>query len=386
MPGSLLIARILGIDIRIHISWFLIFGLVLLTYSNPNGGLLSQVRPFWSDQKLVLVAGVYAVLFFASILAHELSHAAVARAFHMPVSSITLFLLGGVANLAKEPPSARVEFLMAIAGPATSVVIGGAALAVAAVSEPLVGSVPALDPVSVVASYLGLTNLLVAAFNMIPGFPLDGGRVLRSVVWGLAKDRSRATRFAARGGQIVAGLLFLYGLSRAFLDGDTFSGIWLAMIAYFLYTAAGSSIEQDRISGAVAGVRVGALMSTQFRAVHPQTPVNELVQIHLLPHNARAVAVVDGDRLTGLVSIADLRKVDQREWDVTPVEKVMTPASEIPSVSPGSRLMTAIERFASGDLPVLPVVEDGALVGMLEREAVASYIRMRQMLGLEDRH
>ncbi|MBI2772896.1 MAG: site-2 protease family protein [Chloroflexi bacterium] len=381
MPGSFLIARVIGIDIRVHFSWFLIFGLILFTYSDPNGGLFSQVRPTWSDQKLVIVAGIYAVLFFLSIVAHELAHAAVARAFRMPVSSITLFLLGGVANLAKEPPSARAEFLMAIAGPATSLVIGGVGLGIAQVADEVVLRQAALDPVGVVAFYLGLTNLLLAGFNMIPGYPLDGGRVLRSVVWGIVRERTRATRVAARGGQVVAGLLVLVGAWRVFVLDETFGGLWTALIAYFLYNAASASLQQERVAGMVAGVEVGPLMSRQFVAVPRNMSIAELVDGHMLPNNARAVAVVDAGRLRGIVSVADLRKVPQAEWPVTGVQTVMTPASAIPSLSPTSRLMTAIERFGSTDLPLLPVVEDEVIVGVLDRESVLSYMRMREVLG-----
>lgn len=381
MPGSILVARILGIEIRIHLSWFLIFGLILFTYADPNGAF-SQARPTWSDQKLVVAAAIYAILFFASVLAHELAHAAVARRLGMPVSSITLFLLGGVANLAKEPPSARAEFLMAAAGPFTSLVIGGLALGVSRASEEAVAEAAILDVVGVVAMYLGLTNLLLAAFNLIPGFPLDGGRVLRSIIWAIARDRSRATRIAARGGQLVAGLFVLYGAWRAIAQEEVGAALWIGMIAYFLYTAASGSLQQERVASAVQGVRVGSLMTQQFRAVAPRTLLSELVYVHMLPNNARAVAVVDGERLRGMVTIADLQKVGQDAWPGTPVEEVMTPASEIPTVSPTSRLMTAIERFAGSAAPVLPVVEDGTLVGMLDREAVASYVRMRETLGL----
>jgi Zn-dependent protease/CBS domain-containing protein len=376
------VARVFGIDIRIHLSWFLIFGLVMLTLVDR---VLPSLRPSWSDQKTIIVATIAALLFFGSIVAHELAHAVVARRFRMPVSSITLFLLGGVANLAKEPPSARAEFLMAAAGPLTSLVIGAAGLGIGEVVSGSAADIAALDPVGIVAQYLGAINLALAVFNMVPGFPLDGGRVLRSIVWGALQDRSRATRIAARGGQLVAGLLVVFGVWRAFTLNDTFGAVWMGLIAYFLYNAASASLEQDRVAHAVAGVRVGSLMTTQFRAVHPRTSLAELVDVHMLPHNARALAVVDGARLHGVVTIADLRKVPQTEWGATPVERVMTPAADLPALAPGSRLMTAIERFGSSDLPAIPVVEDGVLAGMLEREAVASYVRMREMLGLDTR-
>ncbi len=389
-------ARVFGIAIRIHVSWFLIFGLVLVSLSNPRG-ILAQLGPGWTDRELVLVAAVATLLFFVSIVVHELAHALVARAFRMPVSSITLFLLGGVANLAKEPPRAFAEFLMAIAGPLTSVAIGVSGLGVCQAAFASAGGCGALlegrasvtfaatDAAGVVAAYLGLVNLALAVFNMVPGFPLDGGRVLRSIVWGVLRDRSKATRIAARGGQAVAGLLVLFGAWRAMAQEDTFGALWMGFIAYFLYNAASQSLEQERIAAAVSGVRVGSLMTAQFRAVGPRSTIADLVEGQMLPFNARAVAVVDGERLSGMVTIGDLRKVDQQEWRTTPVERVMTPASAVPTVSPGSRLMTAIERFASGELPAMPVVEEGVLVGMLDREAVASYVRMREMLGLDTR-
>ena len=389
----MLVARLLGIDIRIHVSWFLIFGLVLVSLSNPRG-ILAEFAPGWTQRELVLVAAVTALFFFSSVLVHELAHALVARSFRMSVSSITLFLLGGVANLAKEPPSARAEFLMAAAGPLTSLGIGVTSFGVCELVfrsqggclellQLRIAAGPNLfSAIGVVAAYLAFVNVLLAVFNLIPGFPLDGGRVFRSIVWGVTSDRGIATRFAARGGQIVAGLLFLFSVWRLF-NGETVGAVWMAMIAYFLYTAASSSLEQERIAATVSGVRVGPLMSLQFRTVHPRSSVAELVETHVLPHNARAVAVVDGERLHGIVTIADLRKVPQRDWGVTPVDRVMTPAEQIPAISPNSRLMTAIERFSGSDIPVIPVVDEGVLVGMLEREAVISYVRMREMLGMD---
>lgn len=244
MPGSILVARLLGIDVRIHLSWFVIFAIVLLTLADR---ILPSLRPSWSEEKTLVVAAVAAFLFFGSVLAHELAHAVVARAFRMPVSSITLFLLGGVANLAKEPPSARAEFLMAIVGPFASLVLAGAGFAISEFIAANVGGLPALDPVEVVASYLAIINLALAIFNMIPGFPLDGGRVLRSIVWGAARDRAVATRIAARGGQLVAAGLFVFGVTRAFAEGDPFDAVWLGLIAFFLYSAASATLEQERM-------------------------------------------------------------------------------------------------------------------------------------------
>ncbi len=381
MPGSFRVARVLGIDIRIHISWVLIFFLVLLSLADQ---VFPASYPQWSQQKTFIVSAVAAFLFFTSVLLHELAHALVALRFKMSVSSITLFLLGGVANLTKEPPSARAEFFMAAAGPLTSLAIGGLGLFVQQLVTDSIERLPSLQPVEAVAGYLGFINIAVAIFNLVPGFPLDGGRVLRSVIWGLRHDRVEATRIAARGGQLVAGAMVVYAGSRV-LAGEAMSGLWLGLIAYFLYGAASQALQQERITAAVGGVRVGQLMTTDFRSASPGISIGQLIRDVVLPHNLQAIPVVAHDRLVGLVTIADLRKVEQDQWAATPVDAVMTPVSELATVSPDEPLVAALERFGSADLPLLPVVDHGSLVGVLNRESVAGYVRMREMLGFDAR-
>jgi Zn-dependent protease/CBS domain-containing protein len=380
VPGSFRVARILGIDIRIHISWALIFLLVLLSLADQ---VFPASYPQWSQQKTFIVSAVAALLFFTSVLLHELAHAVVARHFKMSVSSITLFLLGGVANLTKEPPSAKAEFFMAAAGPLTSLAIGGLALLVErGVADS--ASLPSLQPVEAVAGYLGFINVAVAIFNLVPGFPLDGGRVLRSIIWGLRRDRVEATRIAARGGQLVAGLMVVYGGTRV-INGEAMGGLWMWLIAYFLYGAASQALQQERVTAAVGGVRVGQLMTTDFRSAPSGITIGQLIRDIVLPHNLQAIPVVASDRLIGLVTIADLRKVEQDQWATTRVDAVMTPASELPTVSPDEQLIAALDRFGSRDLPLLPVVDRGSLVGVLYRESVAGYVRMREMLGFDAR-
>jgi len=381
VPGSIRIARLLGIDIRIHFSWFLIFFIVVLSLADSFGA----ENVTWSDTKSFVIAVIAAVLFFLSVLGHELAHALVARRFGMDVSSITLFVLGGVANLAKEPPSAISEFLMAAAGPATSIVIGLIGIVVAVFTPSLIQSAPALQPIQPVALYIGRINLLLAAFNLLPGFPLDGGRVFRSILWGILKDRVAATRVAARGGQVVAALLVLAGVVLAFRLDATINGLWLAFIAYFLWNAATSTLQQERITSVVSGAKVGPLMTTDFKSTPPGVMVGQVIRDLVLPMNLRAIPVVSGDRFVGLVAIGDLRKVDQARWAETPVEAVMTPASEFPTVSPDDPLSTALERFGATDLPLLAVIKDGRLVGVLYREAVIGYVRMQEMVAPQGR-
>jgi len=381
VPGSFRVARVLGIDIRIHISWVFIFFLVLLSLADQ---FFPASYPQWSQQKTFIVSAVAALLFFVSVLLHELAHAIVALRFKMSVSSITLFLLGGVANLTKEPPSAKAEFFMAAAGPLTSLAIGGLAFLVQQVVTNNIGRLPALQPVEGVASYLSFINIAVAIFNMIPGFPLDGGRVLRSIIWGLRRDRLVATRVAARGGQLVAGLMVVYGASRV-IDGEAISGLWMGLIAYFLYGAASQSLQQERVTAAVGNVRVGQLMTTDFRSAPAGIPIGQLIRDIVLPNNLQAIPIVAHERLVGLVTIADLRKVEQDQWATTPVDVVMTPVSALATVSSNDELVAALDRFGSGDLPLLPVVDRDALVGVLFRESVVGYVRMREMLGVDQR-
>jgi Zn-dependent protease/CBS domain-containing protein len=385
VPGSIRVARIFGIDINIHFSWIVIFFFLV---TNLSESFFPDQFPEWSRQKTFVVSAVSALLFFVSVVAHELAHSLVARRFQMSVSSITLFMLGGVASLKSEPPSAKAELFMAAAGPFTSIVIGVAGLAIAFVADAPSTTVPWRQVVGGVAGYLGPINLIVAVFNLVPGFPLDGGRVLRAAIWGITKDRSRATAIAARGGQLFAGLLFAAGVAFLFGIGvpqNEVQGILYGFIAYFLWNAAGASLQQERIASVVGGATVGPLMTTDFRSTPPGVMVGQLIRDIVLPMNIRAIPVVSDDRLVGLITIGDLRKVEQDRWPTTPVEQVMTPASELVTVSPDDPLATALERFGATDLPLLPVIKNGRLVGVLYREAVIGYVRMQEMVGLQGR-
>jgi Zn-dependent protease len=359
-----------GIEIRLHFSWVVILGIVfysIYTFELPNQ------FPTWPREETLLVSAATALLFFCSIIAHELSHSLVARRFKMRVSSITLFLLGGVANLTQEPPSARAEFFMASAGPGMSLAIGLTGKAIAALL--LLQGPSYLQPVRAVADYLGTVNLLLAGFNLLPGFPLDGGRVLRSIIWGIRRDRAKATGIAARGGQLVAGLFVLWGLFEL-QSGD---GLWFwpFLLAYFLYNAATQSLQQEKLGGLVAGTRVAPLMNVSFASADPRATVASIVRDLMLPRNVRAVPVVAGQDFLGLVTTEDVRKVEHDRWATTPIEQAMTPVAQLAKLAPEDDLMKALERF--GDTSVLPVVRDGRLVGLLDRDGVVNYIRMRDL-------
>ena len=377
VAGSFRIGSLFGIEIRLHISWLVIFGLVFFTLWQ---GEYKSSYPFWSQEKRLLVSVITALLFFCSIIAHELSHSLVARRFDMKVSSITLFLLGGVANLRQEPPTAKAEFFMAAAGPAMSLVLGVIGIAISNVID--LGQAPSLQVVIAVAGYLGYINVALAAFNMLPGFPLDGGRVLRSVIWAIRGDRAKATPIAARGGQIVAGLFALWGVAQ-FTEGNNALWFWPFLLAYFLYNAATQSLQQERVGALASGMRVGPLMNTTFAAADPRSMVADLVRDLMLPRHLRAVPVVSSQDFLGLVTNENVGKIDHQRWATTPVEQIMEPAAGLAKLAPEDDLMKALDRFA--DAAVLPVVREGRLVGLLDREAVANYIQMRDLAAQTQR-
>jgi Zn-dependent protease/CBS domain-containing protein len=382
MAGSFRIGSLFGIEIRLHVSWLIIFALVF--FGLWQGQFEGTA---WSQQKRLVIAVTTALLFFCSIIAHELSHSLVARRFNMKVSSITLFLLGGVANLRQEPPTAKAEFFMAAAGPGMSVVIGVIGLSIGGGDIPFVGlsvpgvlsvaTAPSLDGVIAIASYIGTINLYLAAFNMLPGFPLDGGRVLRSIIWAIRGDRAKATPIAARGGQLVAGLFVLWAIAQ-FSAGDAL-WFWPLLLAYFLYNAATQSLNQERLGGLVAGTRVAPLMNTTFVAADPGSAVATVVRDLMLPRNLRAVPIVTNQNFLGLITTDDVRKIDHDRWATTPVEQVMTPSASLAKLGPDDDLGQALARF--GDAAVLPVVRDGRLVGLLDRDGVVNYIRMREQFA-----
>jgi len=370
MPGSLRLGRVFGIEIRVHFSWALIF--VLVTFSLAQGVLPAS----WSDTKQLVVAAIAALLFFICVLLHELAHSLVARRLGMRVSSITLFLLGGVSNLTEEPKRASAEFFMAVAGPLTSFVLAGLAYGVHQLAARVIDAT-AMTTVTPVTDYLTTINIGVGLFNLVPGFPLDGGRVLRSIIWGLRRDRSAATRIASRGGEVIAVLLGLIG-GLLLLIGDAV-GLWYFVIAYFLFGMARGSFEQERVEGLAKGIRVRQLMSTDFRSTSPEATLDVFIRDLVLPFNLRAVPVLSQGRLQGVLTIGDLHKVVASGWSSTRVGQVMIPARDVHSIAPDDLLVSALERLGPSDT-FLPVIEAGAVVGVLERDAVTGYLRTREML------
>jgi Zn-dependent protease len=369
MEGSLRLGRIAGIEISVHVTWLLAFGLV--TWSLAGSVFPASYARWgqgpWGQGTYWIVAAIAALLLFVCVLLHELSHAVVARSRGMPVSGITLFIFGGVTSLHGDAKRPADEFWMAIVGPLTSFVLGAAALLA-------LQALPAgRGPVGGVLSYLAYVNLLLAIFNLVPGFPLDGGRVLRSILWALTRDPRRATRIAARIGQGIAALFVLFG-GILVLQGEPLNGLWLAFIGWFLLNAAQVSYRQT--TAPLLPQQVGAAMRTAAVAVPAGLSLADLVSEHRIGRDEPAVVMAGDGQIIGLVSVSDVQRVAPERWATTPLRAIMTPAASLAVVGPESTLQEAAARLDERGVNQLPVVRNGALVGMLSRSDLLRFLRL----------
>jgi Zn-dependent protease/CBS domain-containing protein len=372
MPNhSVRLGRVFGIEIYVNWSWLIIF--VLLTWSLAVF-FYPPLYPRWTVATYWIVGAISTVLLFVSVLIHELSHSLVAKAHDIPVRSITLFVFGGVSAIEREPVTARDEFLMAVVGPVSSLVIGGVCFGL---FQALSGVAP--SPVLGVLFAMAVYNVILGVFNLIPGFPLDGGRVFRSIVWGVTGNYQEATTVATIVGQLFAYLFIFGGLFLA-LTGSFLSGIWLVFIGWFLNNAAVASRQQAELETMLRGVRVGSVMTPNPPEVPSHTPLTDFVENYVLARNIRALPVVSepGKRLEGLVTLQEVRSVPRDEWSTTTVDQVMVPAVQLKKATPDEPLTQAVRDMSEADLNQLPVVQDGRLVGMLTRSNIITYLRVRE--------
>ncbi len=368
MAGSIRIFRIAGIDIYINFSWIII--LVFLTFSLATGWF-PLLYHGWTTASYWIVSLIAAILLFVSVLLHELAHSFVARARGLPVKSIVLFIFGGVSNIEREPGSPGVEFQMAFVGPLTSLVIG---IVCYLLMLPLRGS---NSPVAAILGYLAVTNILLGIFNLIPGFPLDGGRVLRSIVWRISGNLRTATRVATIVGQIIAYLFILVGIFF-FFTGDILDGIWLGFIGWFLLTSAHSASTQTLLQTTFQGITVGQIMNRTPVTVPANISLQRLIHEYFIPQGLRSAPVLQGDQLAGLITLSDIRHIPQEQWPQTPVGYIMIPLDRLHTVSPDQQLNDVLPLMAGRDVNQLPVVQDGRLVGILSRDAIMRLLEVRR--------
>lgn len=365
MNNAFTIGRLFGIQIRIHFTWFIIFALVTVSLVNPD----------WSQPLVWVLALIASLLFFASVLGHELAHSLVGRAEGVTVSSITLFLFGGVAQMDSEAKKAGAEFRMAAAGPAASLLIGGLFGLVWFLSRDSLWPV-----VSDTLWWLALINGLLALFNLIPGFPLDGGRVLRSVLWRTSGNYGRATRIATRLGQVVGYLFILGGLAMILFMHNYIGGVWLAFVGWFLDNAASASHRQERWREALQGYTATDVMTQDYAAVAAGITVGELVRAYVLPGGRRFFLVIEDGRLEGMVTLHNIKSVPQAEWDATPLRRVITPAGEMRIARPEQDALSVMEMMGESDVNQVPVVSGGEVLGVVSRDNLLRFLRTRSEL------
>jgi len=380
LRSQIKLGRIGGIEIGLHYSWLIIAILIALSLSDH----FHSVNRDWNTAIIWSAAVVTAILFFATLLLHELAHSFVARSRGLRVRAITLFALGGVSQIESESPDAKSEFWIAIVGPITSVIIGVCCLGLARLAGWAPGVEPGTPAIAVLL-WLGYINLALAAFNMIPGYPLDGGRVLRSIFWWVTGTAERATRSAALVGQGVAFLFILFGLFRFFV-GANFGGLWIAFIGWFLLDAARGSYVQVEIMADLRNRRVADIMERECSTVGGELSVRDFVDEYLLHSASRCFPVIQNRSLAGLVTPNEIRKVDRGDWDRTSLQSIMRPANQLRAVPPDMPAIQALELMAREHLSQLVVVADGKLQGIFSRGQVARFLQVYSGLGAESRN
>lgn len=367
MDRSVKVGALFGIPVNLHYSWFLVFAAVLFTLSLVY---FPTYHAGWSPYQYWMVGTLTTCLFFASVLIHELAHSVVALSEGILVKDITLFIFGGVSNIQKEAETPGAEFRIAVAGPAASVVLAIVFFGVSFAARQFDESIGAMS------IYLGTVNGLLAAFNVIPGFPLDGGRLLRSALWRTTRSYNLATRIASLSGRVLAYSFVFVGLALC-VAGNWVNGGWLVLVGWFLSSAAGSSYRQAVINEALRGVSVADMMSRDCPTVDEQVLLSDLMQEYVLRYNLTAFPVLRGAMLVGLVTVENVRSVPQEQWVRTRVSQVMTAMERLRALRPWDEAIQALQQFAERGESQLPVVDDGRVVGLLSRATLLRFIELR---------
>src|SRR5881409_2115314 len=361
------IGRIFGIPLRVHISWFLVFAWFAWSLSYQYFPLKLTQRPEWQYWSMGVVA---AILLFLSILIHELGHCLVALRYRIPIAQITLFIFGGMAQIRREAPTPKAEFLIAIAGPIVSVGVG--------LGFWLLAALPWAPPEqTAVSEHLRNINLVLAIFNLVPGYPLDGGRVLRAALWAWSKNFHQATRQAARAGQGFAVLLMLVG-AWDLVAGLAIGGVWFLLIGAFLYTAAHNTHRQVAFQESMLGLRVGDIMASEVVVLEAGMTLDEAVDNYFLRFGYGGFPVVHNGRLVGMLSLKELKAIPRSRWGTLTVGEVMAPHTLYAEIHPDEPITAAMEKMFHDDRSRL-VVRDGDKVrGLVTRSGIARFLDLRQ--------
>ena len=362
------LGRIFGIPIYLHPSWFVIFLLITLSLRTQ---FVSQ-HPGWSPAQHWTLGIVTSALFFGSVVFHEVCHSQVAKRYRISVDSITLFVFGGLAKIQREAENAVQEINIAIAGPLSSLFLAGCFWLVSHYS-------PANSMFAAASKWLWEINLSLALFNLLPGFPLDGGRVLRGIAWGITKDFTKATRIASDSGKFFAYVMIFVGIWQA-LNGNWVGGLWIAFIGWFLLSAAQESYAQVTIRNTLTGVRAEDIMTRDVPTVLRDITLGEYVH-EVLRTGRRCHVVTDGGSPVGLVTLHRVRSLPRDEWENTSIQAVMLPLDHIHSASPDEAALSVLDRMQNEDINQMPVLSEGHIVGMIARDTILRFLQTRLQLG-----
>ncbi len=362
--------RVFGIPIDLDLSWFLVFALI--TWALAFSYFPDEFKG-WAKLQYWSVAVVTSLLFFLCVLLHELGHSLVAVKLKLPVKNITMFIFGGVSEITAEPTNAWSEFIISLTGPLTSLGLAGIFYMLEQWSKSVI-------PIYASLKYLALINALLAIFNLIPGFPLDGGRVLRAALWGLTHNLRRATEIAIDVGHAIAFAFILVGFWRLY-TGDWINGFWVASIGWFLENAVVSQVQQQRIHNLLAGHKVEQVMRRSCSVVPAKTSIQELVDQYILGSGQRCLVLVQDEQPIGLMTMHDLRDVPRERWATTSAAEVMTPMESVKHTTPQAGLDQAFDQMGTDKISQMPVVQDGQIEGMLSKEDILDYLHLLQKLG-----
>jgi Zn-dependent protease/predicted transcriptional regulator len=368
LSGGFQLGRIFGIPIYLHSSWLIIFLLITLSLRTQ----FTSQHPAWSPQQHWALGIITSILFFGSVVFHELSHSVIAKLYRIPVQSITLYVFGGLSSISRDPSSALQEFNIAIAGPLSSLVLGGCFWLI---THYFHGN----ELVVAACTWLWEINVMLALFNLVPGFPLDGGRILRAIAWGVTKDYTRATKIASYAGRFFAYALIFVGVWQAF-NGNWVGGIWTAFIGWFLLSAARESYTQVAVRSTLTGVRAGDIMTQDVPTVERNISVDDYVH-EVLRTGRRCHVVTGAGRPVGLVTLASARALPREEWANTSIQAVMMPFDRAHCATPDEPALGVLQRMQTEDINQMPVVADGAIVGMIARDTILHVLQTRLQLG-----
>jgi Zn-dependent protease/CBS domain-containing protein len=363
LKGAWKVATIMGIPIRVHFSWLIVFGLITWLLSSRY---FPQVTPDLPFVSYWISGALAALLLFASVAFHELAHSYVAQKYRLTIESITLFIFGGVAQLKGDPPHPRAEFWIAIAGPLSSFFLSGVFFLLTMSSA---GGTRALF------AYLTQINLILGVFNLIPGFPMDGGRVLRSAIWGKKRDYFYATQKASSIGRGIALFFIFFGLFSIFTRGP--GGFWLILIGWFLYSAAQASYQQATLQESLSGIKVKDIMVREIKTMDPSISLDKAVDEYFLRYGYGGFPVIDGGKFLGFITLKEVKEVPREDWGKTKVSDVAVPHEKRWEVSLSDDVMKALELMVKEDKGRLAVTEKDRIIGLITRNGIAQYLQIK---------